>query len=119
MASATKRSWADGKARWLEAMRWRRQVEVTLKPFELTLARWLVLEATDELVRKTEDAVNQSEVAAHCELDRMTVSQVMRTLDELGLVDRGPAMAPPAYRIILTTKGAKLCRKVRAALSGA
>ena len=109
--------WTQGKARWLEAMRWRRQIEELLEPFELTLARWLVLEATDELVRETKDAVNQSAVAARCELDRMTVSQVMRTLDEQGLIDRGPAIAPPAYRIWLTPKGKSLCGKVRRRLS--
>jgi DNA-binding MarR family transcriptional regulator len=109
--------WTEGKVRWLEAMRWRRQIEKLLKPFELTLARWLVLEATGELVRETNDAVNQSAVAARCELDRMTVSQIMRTLDEQGLIDRGPNSAPPAYRIWLTPKGTKLCGRVRRRLA--
>jgi len=109
--------WVDGKARWLEAMRWRRQVEKGLEAFELTLTRWLVLEATDELVGETKDAVNQSAVAARCELDRMTVSQVMRTLDEQGLINREPASSPPAYRIRLTPKGTKLCGKVRKRLA--
>lgn len=109
--------WDAGKTRWLEAMRWRRQIEKLLEPFELTLARWLVLEATDELVRETDEAVNQSAVAARCELDRTTVSQVMRTLDEQGLIDRAPANTLPAYRIRLTPKGRTLCTKVRRRLA--
>lgn len=114
--SAPLGAWAEGKERWLAAMRWRRQIEELLQPFELTFARWLVLEATDELVREQDEPVTQSAVAARCELDKMTVSQVMRTLTERGLVDRGPAFGRPAYRLLLTPAGKKIAAKVRARL---
>ena len=114
--TAPRGAWIEGKERWLAAMRWRRQIEQLLRPFELTLARWLVLEATDEIVREQDEAVTQSAVAARCELDKMTVSQVMRTLTHQGLVDRAPAFGRPAYRVLLTPAGKKIAARVRGRL---
>jgi DNA-binding MarR family transcriptional regulator len=86
-------------------MRWRRQAEAELRPLGLTLTQWMVLESTQQLIQETGDAVNQSAVAARVELDKMTTSQVMRTLESRGLVDRGPDMTGRAYRILVTSKG--------------
>jgi DNA-binding MarR family transcriptional regulator len=108
-----------GRAAWLQAVRWRRAVESELSEIGLTFTQWLVLDATQELSEESGDAVNQSEVARRLELDRMTVSQVMRALERQGLVDRGPAMAPPGLRVWATDAGRKAISKARTRASSA
>jgi DNA-binding MarR family transcriptional regulator len=101
---------AAAKDAYLAAFRWRRAVEKELAPLGLTLTQWLVLTATEELVRETGDAVNQNAIAARTELDRMTISQVMKTLAARAWVERGPDASGRAYRIGLTRRGEKTAR---------
>jgi DNA-binding MarR family transcriptional regulator len=117
--SKTEKSVALGKAMWLAAMRWRRVVDRELTNIDMTFTQYLVLDATDELIRETDDAVSQNAVAARIELDKMTVSQVMRTLDERGLVDRGPSLGSSAYRILLTSRGRTAIASARACVKTA
>jgi DNA-binding MarR family transcriptional regulator len=98
-------AWSRSKEHWLAAMRWRREVEEALSPLGLTFTRWLVLEAARDKIVETDDAVSQTTVATHCELDKATVSQVMASLEKDGLVDRGPDLSTRGYRVILTQKG--------------
>lgn len=100
--------------RWLVALRWRRGVERALAPLRLTLAQWLVLDALARLIRETNDAVSQSQVARHLEMDRATVCQVMQRLERRGLVDQAPEFEGPAYRIYLTDVGKNAARQGRA-----
>lgn len=102
----------SARERYLAAWRWRRAVEAELRSLGLTFTQWLVLEATDELVRETRDAVSQTSVALRTELDHGTTSLVMKALAARSLVDRGPDMAGPAYRIIVTQAGRRLVRRV-------
>lgn len=99
---------------YFRAWRWRRAVESELRSLELTFTQWLVLDATSRAIATERDAVSQSDVARTCELDRMTVSQVMKTLAERGLVDRGPSAEGPAYRIFLTQRGEQTVRRAEA-----
>ena len=96
------------REQWLAAMSWRRRVEAVVATSGLTFTQWLVLDATNYLIEMTEDAVSQSQVSAHLELDRMTLSHAMTALVEKGLVDRGGAMSGMAWRIFLTPKGSAL-----------
>jgi DNA-binding MarR family transcriptional regulator len=99
---------------YLQAWRWRRLVEAELRPLGLTFTQWFVLEATWHQVREHGDAVSQNLVAERTELDRTTTSQVMRALDKLGLVDRGPDFSGPGFRIVLSTAGTRLLRQANA-----
>jgi DNA-binding MarR family transcriptional regulator len=105
---------AAGKAAWLAAMRWRRAVDLELGSIDLTFTQWLVLDAADELVRETEDAVSQNAIAARTELDKMTISVVVRTLEKRGWVDRAPAVGRPALRVLLTAQGKRVVANGRA-----
>jgi len=96
---------ARGQELWRAAMRWRREAETELRSLGLTLTQWLVLDAAQQLVQESGDAVNQNAVALRSELDKMTISQVMRTLESRGLVDRGADATGRAYRILLTPRG--------------
>ena len=100
-------------------MRWRREVERELRAIGLTFPQWLVLDATAALVRETDDAPNQNAVAARVELDKMTVSQIMRTLAVERLVDRGPDLSGRAYRICVTKRGAQVWRAGRSRVEAA
>jgi DNA-binding MarR family transcriptional regulator len=108
---------AAARERYLAAWRWRRSAEAELRPLGLTFAQWLVLEATQDLEREQRDAVSQVAVAQRVELDRATTSQIMTALSELGMVDRGPSMSGPAYRIIVTQKGRRCLRDASKRLS--
>jgi DNA-binding MarR family transcriptional regulator len=108
-----------GKALWFRAMRWRREVDRELAASGLTFTQWMILEAADDLIREKKESVNQNAIAAHIELDKMTVSQVMRTLTDRGLTDRGPAEGRPAYRILLTARGQRAVAEGRTRVEAA
>ena len=103
-------------AQWLAAMRWRRGVEQALAAVGLTFTQWQILDAIRRLIAETEDAVNQNEIAAEVELDRSTVSQVMRTLEQKQLVDRGPSATGLAWRVFLTRRAIRLLNEHRSKL---
>ncbi|HET9930860.1 MAG TPA: MarR family transcriptional regulator [Polyangiaceae bacterium] len=107
LRGASSRPVGDARSAYLAAWRWRREVELALRPLDLTFTQWLVLDATASAISELEDdhAVSQREVAEFCELDPMTVSQVMTTLALRGLVDRGPSATGRSYRIILSASG--------------
>ncbi len=100
------------KARWLSVMRWRRSVQRVLRPYKLSFTQWLVLDATQHVRVEKGDAVSQSDVGAHLGLSRATVSDAMCVLANEGLVDRGPDIHMPAWRIIMTDKGRDLLHRV-------
>jgi MarR family transcriptional regulator, organic hydroperoxide resistance regulator len=108
-----------GIERWRTAQRWRRLVDTELASADLTLTRWLLLEATDALTRESGNAVSQRAVADRAEFDAMTVSQVMRGLEERGWVDRGPSPSGPAYRIVVTASGRTAVAEGRARIEAA
>jgi DNA-binding MarR family transcriptional regulator len=93
---------------WRAAMRWRRRAERTLTAFDLTITQWFVLLATQVVVQETGDATTQNAVAEWAELDRATVSTVMRVLEQKGLVDRGPHAERIAYRLWVTPRGVRI-----------
>jgi DNA-binding MarR family transcriptional regulator len=112
MASPKSRAFpvAAARAAYLTAWRWRRCVEKELAPLGLTLTQWLVLEALQSLLREAVGGVNQNAIAARTELDRMTVSQVMKALVARTWVSRGPETRGRAYRVELTRRGEKIAR---------
>jgi DNA-binding MarR family transcriptional regulator len=107
------------KAQWWRAMRWRAAVESSLAGTGLTFTQWLVLDALRDLIRESDDAVNQSEVAARVALSRANVSFVMRTLERKWLVSRGPDLTGRAWRIFLTDSGEQLLCTVAAQVGAA
>lgn len=108
-------SMADGWiAHWRAGMRWRRQVELELGRLRLTFSQWLVLDCVATLLRETQDAVSQLQVGHRLELDKATISALMKRLDERGLIDRSPAFPGPEYRIYLQAEGRRLAARGRA-----
>ena len=108
-----------GIQRWRAAQRWRRSVERELNAVDLTLTRWLVLEATEACTRESADAVRQREISQRAELDPMTVSQVMHSLEKRSWVDRGPSASGLAYRVLITARGKNVLGEGRARIEAA
>ena len=100
-------------------MRWRRQVEALLAGIEISFTQWLVLDALQGLIAETEDAVSQNDVARRLELDRMTISLVMRALERKQLVSRGIDITGRAWRVLLTTEAEALLREYAASIEAA
>jgi DNA-binding MarR family transcriptional regulator len=99
------------KREWRLATRWRRRAEAALSDAGLTLSQWMVLDALSELIAETEDAVSQNEVCERVELDRATISAVMRRLEKKQLVSRGIDLTGRAWRIFLTPRAEVLLRQ--------
>lgn len=104
----------EGIQRWLAGVRWQRRAERALKPLKLTFAQWLVLDAMARLIRQSNDAVSQIQVARHLQMGAPTLCRVMQWLDRAGLVDQAPAFPGPENRIFLTAIGESLARQGRA-----
>jgi len=93
-------------------MRFRARVESALENSGLTFTQWLVLSVAHELIRTTDDAVNQNDIAVHAALDRRTISRIMIGLEELGLVDRAPDMTNVCLRVWLTDEAEVLLARL-------
>jgi DNA-binding MarR family transcriptional regulator len=108
-----------GIQRWRAAQHWRRSVERELNALDLTLTRWLVLEATEATTRESADAVSQRAISDRAEIDPMTVSQVMHSLEKRGWVDRGPSASGLACRVLITASGKSILHEGRARIEAA
>ena len=92
-------------------MRWQRAVDQALRPLGLTHTKYLVLAATKAAIDETRDAVSQQAVAERAGLDRATTSDVMRSLDQHGLVARrSDGEDARQWRISVTSSGTSLLR---------
>jgi len=98
------------KAEWLSAMRWRRRVESACAASRVSFPQWLLLHSAQRLIDETKDAVIQAQIAARVELDQGTVSQMVRRLEERGLVSRGGDITGKAWRVYLTDEARRLLR---------
>src|SRR5438093_8796294 len=72
---------------WHATLRWQRALTAELAPLGLTYAQFFVLGSLRWLL-KAGKAPAQHEVAAHAGLDPMTVSQILRTLEDRDWVRR-------------------------------
>lgn len=104
---------------WQLAQHWRCRVDAELEPLGLTLVDWRVLEGTRQLIVDSGDAVSQTAVALHMQMDRMAMSRAMSKLGQRGLVDRGPDLIWPAYRIWLTSRGERALERAGALVEAA
>jgi MarR family transcriptional regulator, organic hydroperoxide resistance regulator len=105
----------SGFALWRAAMRWQRAIDAALRPLELTHTQYLVLAGAASAIREQGDAVAQRAIAESAELDRATISVLVRKLEDRGLLDRGPhATDGRRWRVILTQRGRRLLEKATA-----
>jgi DNA-binding MarR family transcriptional regulator len=93
-------------------MRWQRAIDVALRPLDLTHTQYLVLASAAGAIREQGDAVTQNAIARSAELDRATISNLVRKLEARGLLDRGmDATDGRRWRVILTQRGQRMLEK--------
>ncbi len=96
---------ADGRAAMLERVtgHWQSLLRGALAPLDLTTAQYRLLVATAWLGSR-QVAVRQSEIAAHANADAVMTSEVLRTLERRGLIERAPHPSDRRAKSIVVTE---------------
>jgi DNA-binding MarR family transcriptional regulator len=90
---------------------WQRRINAGLKQFDLTHAQFVLL-ASMTWLAGGEKPLTQIDLASHAKMDVMMTSNVLRTLEEKGLVVRKPHPTDTrAKSLAVTSKGLKLAEK--------
>jgi DNA-binding MarR family transcriptional regulator len=104
---------------WHATLRWQRGVAAALAPLDLTHVQFVLLASTWWLNEQGERP-NQAAVAAHAGTDVKMTSQVIRSLERKGLVEREVDPADTrARRLRVTRRGARLAPDAIAAVERA
>jgi DNA-binding MarR family transcriptional regulator len=97
---------------WRVSLRWQRLMTATLRPFGLTHVQFVLLATLWWLTKRAKERPSQRRLADFAGIDPMMTSQVLRTLEAKGLVER---LANPtdsrALRLAPTPKGSMLARR--------
>ena len=108
---------STGLALWQVTNAWQAAQRATLKPFGLTHVQFVLLASLTWL--QSEEPVSQRDLAAHAVTDPMMTSQVLRALEQRGLVTRS---AHPqdgrAWSVAVTADGADLAGRANTAVEG-
>lgn len=93
---------------WQVSTKWRRQVEAALATLNLTHPQFVLLASLGWLTRHHAN-VTQIELARHCSTDVNMTSQVLRSLEQKGYIERHRREGDERSKLPkLTEKGAKL-----------
>ena len=105
---------SPGFSLWQVSSMWQRQINAGLKPFGLTHPQFVLLASLTWLVND-QNPVTQVDLASHTKMDVMNASNVLRTLEDKGLVLRNPHPTDTrAKSLAVTPRGLELAgRAVR------
>lgn len=93
---------------WQVSSMWQRQINAGLKQFDLTHAQFVLL-ASMTWLAGGEKPLTQIDLANHAKMDVMMTSNVLRTLEEKGLILRKPHPTDTrAKALSITAQGRKL-----------
>lgn len=96
---------------WHVTLRWQREVASTLKPLGLTHVQFVLLASTWWL-NSHDEQPSQAALSAFASVDVKMASQVIRTLEQKGLITRQiDAADTRARRLVVTEAGAALAPK--------
>ena len=79
---------SPGLALWRVTLRWQRQITAVLKPFDLTHDQFVLLTSAWWLTDGGGEQPSQRRLAEFAATDVMMTSQVLRTLEGKGLIER-------------------------------
>ena len=89
---------------WQVTTVWQRQIRQALEPFRLTHTQFVLLFSCHWLYQKGgSSGVSQVQLAQHTKVDVNVASQVLRSLQKRGLVDRTPHPTDSRANIITAT----------------
>lgn len=109
---------SPGYLLWRASTLWRRLIEEALKPIGLTHPQFVVLVSTAWLTRN-EGKVNQVDVGRQACLDPNTTSQILRSLEKKGLIERAFSIDERSKTPFLTSSGNKSLAKALPAVEQA
>lgn len=93
---------------WQVSSRWRRLIEAALAPLDLTHPQFVLLASLGWLTKHSSKPT-QVELARHCHTDIAMTSQVLRTLEQKGLITRTASPEDQRSKLpSLTPAGARL-----------
>ncbi len=93
---------ATGFLLWQVNALWQRQVAAALKPYGLTQVQFALL-ASILWLSRVDSQLTQVRIARHAKLDVMMTSQVLRTLEQRGLIERDEHPSDTRAKIITLT----------------
>jgi DNA-binding MarR family transcriptional regulator len=98
---------SPGLLLWRVTNTWQAKQRRALQPFGLTHVQFVLLASLTWL--ETENSVTQQQLAKHANTDRMMTSQVIRTLEHKGFVQRAPHPEDNrAFALTVTPQGVKI-----------
>ena len=103
---------------WKVSNAWQRRQRAALKPFQLTHSQFVLLAAAAWF--GATETLTQARLAALSGVDTMTTSQIVRTLEEAGFLERRAHPGDPrANAIFVTEAGRKRARRALVAVEDA
>lgn len=93
---------SPGFLMWRTALAWQRDIAAALEPVALTHSQFVLLSCTQWLEEQG-DGASQVMIAAQAGMDVKTASQVLRRLEQAGLVSRQQDPKDARARIVTTT----------------
>ncbi len=103
---------------WRASILWRREIESVLKPLDLTHPQFVVL-ATCAWLRLKEETVSQAAIGRQSGLDPNTTSQILRSLEAKGLIERRHLKDERSKTPVLTEQGRTTLEKALPAVEKA
>ena len=103
---------SPGFSLWQVSSMWQRRINEGLRPFDLTHAQFVLL-ASLAWLASDDKLLTQAALASHAKMDTMMVSNVLRTLEEKGLIARTSHPTDTrAKSLTVTSKGRALASQV-------
>lgn len=111
---------SPGLLMWRATLRWQRSITAELRPLGLTHVQFVLLASTWWLTEVAGETPSQRRVAEHAGTDPMMTSQVLRTLESKGLVERAAdPLDSRARHVAVTGPGADLAGRAVGAVEAA
>jgi MarR family transcriptional regulator, organic hydroperoxide resistance regulator len=108
---------STGLLLWRITNAWQAAQRAALAPFDLTHVQFVLLASLTWMA--TDDPVTQRDLADHAGTDPMMTSQVLRTLEAKGLVERRAHPTDSRARaLVVTERGAGLANAANRAVEG-
>ena len=96
---------SPGLLLWRTTNRWQAAIREALAPFGLTHVQFVLLATLTWA--DAPDGLTQADVARLAQTDQMMTSQVLRALEEKGLVERRPAASDRRAILVTPTSGGR------------
>lgn len=102
---------SSGFLLWQVTNFWQREIKKILKPYDLTHSQFVLMASIYWLTLHKQD-VTQILLSLHSKIDPMTTSEVLRTLQTKGLLQRKEHLTDTRAKMVgLTDKGKKIIKR--------